>query len=286
MASKSSQYGIIILGNTGVGKSFIANILLGKDVFVNELSAAAVTKKTESRDIQFEGDSYTIFNIPGLIEDDQQAIDTNKTEIHSAFKQQPNSIIIFIFTGGAGGRLRQEDIVAFNAIHKAYGFESKSLLMVINDLPLERPPDYEGSAILRIANILGIPDPHVLFLPRIDKENPSEKETLQRKLFEAFRGMRLTPKVHTKKGEIQVNTDTLQEELNRAKKQQEEFEKVIALLREDIARSQKDFENFRRESEKNYREQYERHLADYKHLITELAKQPRGESRTHFCSIM
>ena len=73
MAAKQSQKGIIILGNTGVGKSFIGNILLGKDEFAYELSAAAVTTKTESKDIQFEGETYSIFNIPGLIEDKQEA---------------------------------------------------------------------------------------------------------------------------------------------------------------------------------------------------------------------
>ena len=183
--------------------------------------------------------------------------------------------------------MRQEDIVAFNAINKAYGFESRSLLMVINDLPQDRPRDYEGNAIMRLANILGIADPHVLFLERINKDNSKERECLQRKLFEAFKGMKLTAKVHTKICDITMNTDTLHEQLNLAKKQQEEFEKVISLLREDIARSQRDFENYRKEAEKNYREQYERHLADYQKMVSELAKQPRGGGgRTVLCSIM
>ena len=182
--------------------------------------------------------------------------------------------------------MRQEDIVAFNAINKAYGFESKSLLMVINDLPQDRPRDYEGNAIMRIANILGIADPHVLFLQRINKENSKEREGLQRQLFEAFKGMRLTPKVHTKMCDIAMNTNTLQEELTLAKKQQEEFEKMISLLREDIARGQKDFDNYRKEAEKNYREQYNRHLADYQKMIAELAKQSQGGGSTYYCSIM
>ena len=55
MAAKQSQKGIIILGNTGVGKSFIANILLGKDVFVHELNAAAVTTKPNRKIFNSKG---------------------------------------------------------------------------------------------------------------------------------------------------------------------------------------------------------------------------------------
>ena len=158
--------------------------------------------------------------------------------------------------------------------------------MVINDLPQDRPRDYEGNSIMRIANILGIADPHVLFLQRINKENSKEREGLQRQLFEAFKGMRLTPKVHNKTSDITLNADILQEELNRAKKQQEEFEKIVGLLKQDIANSQKNFDDYRKESEKNYRKLYERQLEAYHKMILGFANQPQNEGRTSFCSIM
>jgi DNA replication protein DnaC len=70
-ASDSNQFGLIILGNSGVGKSFLANILLDKDVFKHEFSARSVTHRTEFQEIRIEDHRYAIFNIPGLIEADQ-----------------------------------------------------------------------------------------------------------------------------------------------------------------------------------------------------------------------
>jgi ABC-type lipoprotein export system ATPase subunit len=66
-----NQSGVIILGNSGVGKSFLANILLGTDTFKHGFAARAVTDLTEYKEITFGNHRYAIFNIPGLIEADQ-----------------------------------------------------------------------------------------------------------------------------------------------------------------------------------------------------------------------
>jgi DNA replication protein DnaC len=67
----NEQFGLIILGNSGVGKSFLANILLGREAFKHEFSARSVTHRTEFQEITFDDRDYAIFNIPGLIEADQ-----------------------------------------------------------------------------------------------------------------------------------------------------------------------------------------------------------------------
>jgi DNA replication protein DnaC len=66
-----NQFGLIILGNSGVGKSFLANILLDREAFKHEFSARSVTHRTEYEEITFDNHRYAIFNIPGLIEADQ-----------------------------------------------------------------------------------------------------------------------------------------------------------------------------------------------------------------------
>ena len=73
MASNNynDQFGLIILGNSGVGKSFLANILLDREAFKHEFSARSVTHRTEFEEITFDKHRYAIFNIPGLIEADQ-----------------------------------------------------------------------------------------------------------------------------------------------------------------------------------------------------------------------
>ena len=66
-----NKFGLIILGNSGVGKSFLANILLGREAFKHEFSARSVTHRTEYQEVTIDENDYAIFNIPGLIEADQ-----------------------------------------------------------------------------------------------------------------------------------------------------------------------------------------------------------------------
>ena len=81
--------GLILLGNTGVGKSFLANVLLGENAFEHRCDTASVTHVTRSKRAQFYGRIYEVFDVPGLIEYDQEALDRNKSEIQKAFDQRP-----------------------------------------------------------------------------------------------------------------------------------------------------------------------------------------------------
>ncbi|CAF1208722.1 unnamed protein product [Rotaria sp. Silwood1] len=148
-SNSTSKYGLILLGNTGVGKSFIGNVVLGRDVFEHDCSASSVTHETEFEDYAIGNGSFAVFNIPGLIEAEQEAVDRNKTEIYKAFQQRPNSVVAFVFNGGSGGRIRDEDVVAFKAINDVYHFEPEALLLIINDLPHDRSPKYEGGTAMK-----------------------------------------------------------------------------------------------------------------------------------------
>ncbi|CAF1024638.1 unnamed protein product [Adineta steineri] len=120
----AQSIGIILLGKSGVGKSFLANILLNHDDFVDKISVSSVTHRTESREFEYLGQTYVIFDVPGLIENDQDAIQKNKAEIQKAFEQHPFSVVAFVLNVAGTGRLDTQDMVVFNVLNDAYQFKT------------------------------------------------------------------------------------------------------------------------------------------------------------------
>jgi hypothetical protein len=180
------QCGLIILGNSGVGKSFLANILVGHEAFAHKFSPSSVTHTTEFEEMTLGDLPLTVFNIPGLIEVEQERIDLNKKEIDKAFSVRPNSIIMFVF-GQQGGRICEEDVVAFNAINTAYPFKAVSLMLVVNGIPKQRPTNYEGGTLVLLQKLLK--DVHVnnrnlCFLDLINGNDPNERQHLKEKLLQ------------------------------------------------------------------------------------------------------
>lgn len=150
---KIDEVGFIILGNSGAGKSFICNLLIGEEIFANDFDPNAVTTTTRFHRVPCGSFDALIYDIPGLIEADQERIDRNKREIEKAFKECPNSIVLFVWTH-KGGRVVHEDIIAFQALNKAYQFSSESLAFVLNSLPPKRSPQYDEKFTVTLANHL------------------------------------------------------------------------------------------------------------------------------------
>lgn len=188
------RFGVIILGNTGVGKSFLCNILLGAEIFKHQYSPSSVTTETGSAMVQYERFQPVIFNIPGLIEADQQRIELNKKEIQKAFTQEKQSIIIYVF-GNQNGRIRDEDVLAFNAINAAYDFNAESLLIIMNGLSKQRPDNYESMVIFQLKRVLGIGISHdnICFLEQIDQGNTSERKQLKETLLQVCAPQQFLP---------------------------------------------------------------------------------------------
>ncbi|CAF4878767.1 unnamed protein product [Rotaria socialis] len=280
-SNSTSKHGLILLGNSGVGKSFIGNVVFGRDAFKHECSASSVTHETEFEDYAVGNASYAVFNIPGLIAADQRAVDRNKTEIYKAFQQRPNSVVAYVFQGGSGGRIRDEDVVAFKAINAAYNFQPESLLLIVNDLPLNRSPKYEGETAIKLEGLANIPSIRIYFLDRITNtelrsservgsanSNASEKkhgrapslgkllhssreqterEKMRQKLIEAI--IQCTPQVHEKHAKIQLIVDELKNLTEDSKKAQQKMEQELLKRQTDIDAQQRKFDDMTRQLE-------------------------------------
>ncbi|CAF3398265.1 unnamed protein product [Rotaria socialis] len=283
MASSSSRqrYGIIILGNSGVGKSFLANILLGSEAFDHRAAARSVTTETEFEEIKMGNANYAIFNIPGLIEADQQCIERNKREIDKAFVERPTSLILYVF-GSQNGRIRDEDVVAFNALNKAYPLKIESLVLIVNGAPKKRLGDYEGEVIVLLKELIQVPCQSLCVLDMIDENNQSERKKLKNQLLQAI--VERTPRDHIKKQDLELQREEvrkakeeikalqadfqnkLQMHENQIKKQQRMYDKKFDEIRNQNELMQVLIENQRKE-QANQRKEQEKRDNEYKEAI-------------------
>ena len=243
MTTTEDCVGIIILGNSGVGKSFLGNVILGREVFKHEYQADAVTTKTEYQTSVFRRQTFAIYNIPGLIEAEQERIDLNKREIDVSFRQHPNAVVLYVF-GTNNGRIRNEDVVAFNALHKAYPFSEKSLIVAVNGVNPNRPDDYETKTTTTLISLLKMHLPHLCFVNHINESN--EKELLRHKLIEIV--LNAMPKIHKKEQEINLQAA----EISKLTKQIAEFQRQIE---QDREKHRSEVKTLKREFDKKQRQQ-------------------------------
>lgn len=237
MSEDQPIYAIHILGNPGVGKTFICNQLLGENYFLHKFSPVSVTKESETKVVQLDGHFITVVNIPGIIDNNPQRIQHNKAEIEKGFKLNSFSIVVYVF-GNEGGRIRDEDFVAFQALQKAFKFDQKSVGFIINNLDPKRDLEYDGQATLLIKETLNLNEkPNIGFLNKItDLQNDQLHQDFQSELMRVI--SLCIPKHQEKKEELILIKEELIDLKNQFKKKQDELSK---LHRED--------ENKRREIE-------------------------------------
>ncbi|CAF0720542.1 unnamed protein product [Adineta steineri] len=211
----SNACGLIILGNSGVGKSFLANIILGKEHFQHDFSARSVTHRTESIICRLDDRQVRVYNIPGLIEGNEERITLNRREITRAFEEQnEHSVVVMYVFGHQNGRIRNEDLITFRAIHNAYTFSSDSLIIVINGLPRDRPKTYNEETEATLIDLLGMKPNKLCFIDRLIATETQQID-IRQQLTSAILNVR--PRRHIQTNDIHLLSDDvsqLQADLN------------------------------------------------------------------------
>ncbi len=153
-ASSSASPGkrhIILLGNSGAGKSYICNLLckgervardtivivknvekvlkagqvISDDIFESDDGAGAVTLVHSK--IEFE--RFILSDTPGLIEHDIDKVKRNAEEIEKALTGTKNAVLLFV---AQSHRVNGNDEEALKVLSEAYLYENSSLMILFN----------------------------------------------------------------------------------------------------------------------------------------------------------
>ena len=216
-----SEYGLILLGNSGVGKSFLANLFLNENHFQHGFSARSVTHRTESIRCELAGRSYRLYNIPGLIEANQERVALNREQIQQAFNEQKHNPIVIIYVfGHQNGRIRHEDVVSFQLINKAYQFSQDSLLIIVNGLPSDRPENYNDQTQQLLIDLIKMKPNQICFVDHLDANDLQKRSEVQKSLTNALG--KVHPEIYSKTDKINLIDDQivdLYQHLNRLRLQ-------------------------------------------------------------------
>ncbi|CAF1265952.1 unnamed protein product [Didymodactylos carnosus] len=266
MTSTARKPGIIILGNSGAGKSFLGNVILNREAFEHEYQMQATTVKTEYQECILNQKTYAVYNIPGLIELDQERIDINIQEIDKAFQQHPYAVVMYVF-GTTNGKIRNEDIVAFHAINSAYPLSEKSLIIIVNSLSPNRKADYESQTTSLLTQHFKMNLPYICYVNEISHEN--EKQPLRQQLIQTI--TTAMPKTHEKQHEIELVAAQLQKLI----KQVAEFQNIIEKQQNQIDEQQKVIEDYKRQKEATENERQRKEYEETKRQQREEAENQR-----------
>lgn len=167
----------LLLGSSGVGKSFLGNIVVGSDVFAHRTQVAAVTGNTEGEyALLLHGrEAWVVCNLPGWMEGSEKAMDQNARCIKTAFDflQDPplprcvvDTAVLFV-VGGLGavsGRISKELLDFHKALFNcAVGDRPKAWAVVANAVDArqfageDEKRNYRGQLLSELEGLLASP---------------------------------------------------------------------------------------------------------------------------------
>lgn len=220
-ASNAADISLVVVGNPGVGKSFLCNVFLEQEAFKHSFQAGACTIDADSRMAHFETSDGTttrvvVHNVPGLIEYDPQRLALNKQYINQAFAHPGDHVIMYVFAPGRGGRLEASDFAAYEALSSAYNFQSTSVVFVFNMMPLrdDRTQTYDDEIVAMAMRLINWPSTKVfnyVFLnndPDVAKSGDfkgAKAAVMRNKLLQSLE--LAVPHRHEKVKEIELDAD-------------------------------------------------------------------------------
>jgi hypothetical protein len=171
---------LLLVGNSGRGKSLLCNLFVGSAVFDHKTQAGSVTAAAEFHALPVPGVGvFVVLNLPGLIEADERNLDRNQRAIEVAVRALPNTPTVVLFVcRDTHGRLSDEDTVAFHTFMRFAPELAPGATALVNnavdDEEYESPEHrtaWEADVRSMLVGMLQgqVAPQHVLFVPRLSK---------------------------------------------------------------------------------------------------------------------
>lgn len=247
---------VLLLGNSGVGKSFLLNVLLQEDEFESKYSGTAVTRATEVGVLQpttDESSAYLLYNIPGLLDPSERVTAENSRQIESAFRDRGNLPVVTLFVLTVeGGRPRADDLEAWRAIVRfAPDIETETVVaFVVNKMDSDdfengaQRTNYELNLQRQLHDFCRRPY-SVYFLPKLSSKDRASatsegRAQMRASLMAALRGLRGHAIRIAEGARLKLDYELLKEDIAKTKAQMTAMEERYRLEQQENAKSHRD----------------------------------------------
>jgi len=271
------------------------NCLLGEAKFRSEESSESVTRDLEFTTKEDDKRKFVVYNIPGLLEDDETRVQANVEILQKAFADSNSSLVFYVLTT-EGGRVRSNDAEAYKALAKAYTMSDKSFTFIVNKW--KRKTITEGDVAHRIKSVLE--DREVLFIPELDGDFKKDCEKIRPILFVQIEKMtpvevkkkddlhlqaaevkklkeELKQQLATYERKIKEDSEKARREIEELNKKVQEEQKRQELLRKEIEEEQQRQRKMRREFEEDQRKRKEEFEEERRRVEQQRQKRKRRE---------
>ena len=219
---------VLLLGNSGAGKSLLCNAILGEDAFEHKMQGTSCTADNSFSLVELSDGAWAIVcNIPGLIEAETDKIDRNKRAIKAAFELLPGAPTAAVFVlSCVGGRPVAQDYQAIRCTCDYVKIADSAMAVVANGVDWaeldDAPEDYRADITLQTRAITKRPTLRVDFVGKLAKAVRSnyasaEMRQLQAQLVALLKSLSPRPMQPEPGAEIELDTEKLKSQMQEMK---------------------------------------------------------------------